>query len=391
MRALLIAADYPPPFVGGSLVYVHSLLAGFPEPMEVLTGPLAPGAVEPTPARHKALRSEWLVPSRAPGRAALARMYVYLVFWLLARRLRVRDDVVILSLGAVGNALLIPVCRFIGVRVIPIAYAEELTMPLKGRGIKNAVKRALLKAFYHRADGYVAVSQFTKGVLESLGADPCRVKIIWPPINAEKIQGGGEARTPGRRILSVGRLVRRKGFDVLVRAVGLLRDEFPDIRLWIVGDGGERPLLESIIAEMKLQDNVVLKGETADDELASLYRECDVFVLANVVLENGDCEGSPTVLIEASAYSKPVIAGKGTGADAMVSHGETGYLVDAAKPEAIAGPLAEILREGALSAAMGRAGRRKAMTFHTAERAGTRLHELIAEILSCSAGDRIAR
>ena len=381
MKALLIAADYPPPFVGGSVVYVHSLLAGFPEPMEILTGPLSAGTAEPTPPRHKALRSGCLVSSRAPGRSALAFMYGYLAFWLLIRRLRVRDDVVLLSLGAVGNALLIPVCRLIGVRVIPIAYAEELTMPLKGRGLKNAVKRALLKAFYRQADGYVAVSQFTKGVLQSLGADPGLVKIIWPPINAEKIQGGDEARAPGRRILSVGRLVRRKGFDVLIRAVDRLREEFPDVQLWIVGDGGERPVLESLVSAMNLQDNVVLRGEVSDEELALLYRECDVFALANVVLENGDCEGSPTVLIEASAYSKPVIAGEGTGADAMVSHGETGYLVDAAQPEAVAGPLAAILRDAELSSTLGKAGRRKAMTFHTSERAGMRLHDFLREVL----------
>jgi|CXWL01.1.fsa_nt_gi phosphatidylinositol alpha-1,6-mannosyltransferase len=381
MKVLLIAADYPPPFVGGSIVYVHSLLTGFPEPMEVLTGPLPPGETEPTPARHRALRSPWLVSSRAPSRLALAGMYAYLTVWLLVRKLRVRDDAVILSLGALGNALLIPVCRLIRVRAIPIAYAEELTMPLKGAGFKNALKRVLLKVFYRYAHGYVAVSQFTKDVLQSLGADPGRVKIIWPPFNAGKIKISEEARPPGHTILSVGRLVRRKGFDTLIRTVDRLREKLPDIRLCIVGDGGERSALESLVADMKLQKNVFLKGEASDEELAALYRQCDVFVLANIVMENGDCEGSPTVLIEASAYSKPVIAGDGTGADAMVSHGKTGYLVDANNLDALAGPLETLLRDPELSSKLGKAGRHKAMTNHTTERAGNRLHSLLTELL----------
>lgn len=306
-------------------------------------------------------------------------MYLYLPLRLLARRCRIKDDFTILSLGVVGNALLIPVCRLLGLRAVVFAYAEELTMPLKGAGLKNAFKRFLLINLYNKANAFVAVSQFTKNTLIAIGAEPKTIKIIWPPINTAKTRPGSPGgAVEGKRILSVGRMVRRKGFDKLIAAVNRLRIDMPQVRLWIVGDGSERHELESLVTRLGLQGHVSLKGEVSDEELASLYRDCEVFALANVILENGDCEGSPTVLIEASAYGKPVIAGDGTGADAMVRHGETGYLVDAANVDSLVRRLDELLRDPALAARMGMAGRRKAEQFHTPQHAGARLCDFLA-------------
>jgi len=155
------------------------------------------------------------------------------------------------------------------------------------------------------------------------------VKIIWPPINAEKIQGDDVARVPGRRVLSVGRLVRRKGFDTLISAVARLRAEFPDIRLWIVGDGSERPLLNRWCRALSLQEQSFIKGEVSGEELSS-FTGSAMCCLSHIVMENGDCEGSPTVLIEASAYSSRSIAGDGTGAERHGQSWEYRYLVDAA-------------------------------------------------------------
>lgn len=380
---LLVSPDFPPPLVGGSFVYIYNLVAHVPEEAEweILTAPRRPELTE-VDVPHRIVRNPNLVTSNDPARFALVRMYAYFV-WAALTAWR-RRPLVVVNSGLVGNALLILTLRLWRVPVVGVAYAEELTIPLGSRGVKNALKRRLLRLAYPRASGFVVVSEFTGDVLESIGVERERVQFVNVMIAPEKhIELGepGPARRAadhaGRLVLSSGRLFRRKGYDLLVDAMSDLVPDRPDLHLVVVGDGPERPNLEKHVAELGLGDHVTISGRVSDDALAELYSTCDVFVLANVMLPNGDTEGSPTVAVEAGAWGKPVVIGQAGGTASVVDHGVTGFIVDCADPVQLRDHLARLLDDADLRHRMGTEARRKVARDHDPVRNSRVFHEFV--------------
>jgi phosphatidylinositol alpha-1,6-mannosyltransferase len=304
-------------------------------------------------------------------------MYLYLTVWLMSRWFTKYYDTVILNAGLVGNSILIPIAQFIGLRAIGVAYAEELTMALSGEGLKKRIKRFLLLKCYRRADGFVSVCNFTKNVLISCGVNPERIEIIPPMIGDMKINEKEGPEQRGHEILSVGRLVKRKGFDLLIEAVKLLKEDIPDIHLTIVGKGDEKANLERLVDKCDLERYVSVIGQVSDEELSELYARCSVFVLAHIKMKNGDCEGAPTVFLEAGAYGKPVIGGVEGGADAVIDHGKTGYVIDPQDVPLLARHIKALLLNPDMASAMGMAGRRKIEEHHAPGKASERLYHYL--------------
>jgi phosphatidyl-myo-inositol dimannoside synthase len=148
----------------------------------------------------------------------------------------------------------------------------------------------------------------------------------------------------------VGRLVERKGHDTVLRALSLLKEQFPDLHYLIVGDGPYRTQLESITRSLQLTSRVIFFGKANPDDLPSLYRLGDLFVMiTRPVEEKGDVEGFGIVYLEAAASGLPVVASKSGGVKDSVKENETGLLVDAAdSPEAAAQAIARLFTDKAL-------------------------------------------
>ena len=114
----------------------------------------------------------------------------------------------------------------------------------------------------------------------------------------------------GRRVvLTVGALQKRKGQDMMIRALPAIRQRCPDVLYAIVGEGWERPYLESLVAELSVADLVQFRATPADDELIECYQQCDLFALPNRQV-GWDFEGFGIVLLEAQACGKPVVTGQ---------------------------------------------------------------------------------
>jgi glycosyltransferase involved in cell wall biosynthesis len=156
-------------------------------------------------------------------------------------------------------------------------------------------------------------------------------------------------------VLTVGRLIARKGHSYLVEAMALLRDR-PGVKLVIVGEGHERPNLEGLIAQLRLEDRVRLAGRIPGEELEHLYATCHLFVLPAIVDETGDTEMLGMVLLEAMRYRKPVIATSVGGTTDIVRDDETGILVPQRDPQALAGAIDRLLDEPERAELLGRAG-----------------------------------
>jgi phosphatidylinositol alpha-mannosyltransferase len=155
---------------------------------------------------------------------------------------------------------------------------------------------------------------------------------------------------PGRRLLFVGRLHRRKGFPVAVEAFRLLADRRPDIRLIVAGGGEERATADRL--QPPVRARVTFLGTVTHDELPRYHTACDLLIAPSL---GGESFGY--VLIEAMAAGLPVVASRIPGYDEVVHDGREGFLVPPGDPHAVAEAAAKVLDDPALARSMGNAGR----------------------------------
>jgi glycosyltransferase involved in cell wall biosynthesis len=160
------------------------------------------------------------------------------------------------------------------------------------------------------------------------------------------------------RILSVGRLVEKKGFPDLINACALLRDAGLAFRCAIYGEGPLEGELRALIDTLGLADAVTLPGACSQQELIPELQRADLFALASFVTDDGDRDGVPNVLVEAMACGLPVVSTTVAGIPELVKTGENGVLVPPRDVAELADALAKLLRDPAERARMARAARR---------------------------------
>ena len=246
------------------------------------------------------------------------------------------------------------------VKVILYTHGEELTTKSTSRFYgKNA-------GFYlDRADGIVTVSSYTKNtMIKMYGTPEKKIQLIsngvdldsCRPLSSDDAQPESVKDTDKALIFSVGRLIKRKGFDIAIEAMELVYREYPDVQLVIAGEGEKQNEMEARIKELNLGGVVRMAGRLSHEELMSLYQECDIFLMPNRELENGDTEGFGLVFLEANAFKKPVIGGNAGGAVDAIVHGETGLLVDGNSTRDVADAILGLLKNESLRQEMGEKG-----------------------------------
>jgi phosphatidylinositol alpha-1,6-mannosyltransferase len=163
----------------------------------------------------------------------------------------------------------------------------------------------------------------------------------------------------GKRILlTLARLVERKGQDKVIEALPLIKKEIPDVRYVICGRGNDEARLRRIVAEKGVEGEVVFAGFVPNEERGAFYDMCDVYVMpSREIPDKGDIEGFGITYLEANAFGKPVIGGMSGGVSEAVIDGVTGLLVDPCDVEAIAGSCIRLFRDSDLAGRLGRQGR----------------------------------
>jgi glycosyltransferase involved in cell wall biosynthesis len=187
-----------------------------------------------------------------------------------------------------------------------------------------------------------------------------KVRLIHHGVDLEGFRPAAHARVAAELplILSVGRLVEKKGFPDLLRACSLLKHRGYRFRCLIYGDGPLRAELAGMIAQLGLPEVVHLAGACAQRELVPVFQRADIFALAPFVTDDGDRDGVPNVLVEAMACGVPVVSTAVAGIPDLVEHGHNGLLVAPHDGDALAGALAALLDDAAWRARLGAAARR---------------------------------
>lgn len=207
---------------------------------------------------------------------------------------------------------------------------------------RETVNRELLRRIITHSSFCATVSQFNARYLrDEIGADAEKVRVLYNGIPLGRFPFCEGPREPGT-ILSVGRLIEKKGFIHLIRACGALVAQGRSIECEIVGEGPQKDELKAEIKRLGLKDTVRLVGAWPQERVALALARSSLFALPCVEAKDGNMDALPTVLLEAMAAGCPCVSTRLSGIPEIILDRHTGMLVPPGDPSALADALAEM-------------------------------------------------
>lgn len=282
---------------------------------------------------------------------------------------------VLAEYGTTG-VLVMDACRQLGLPLIVHFHGYDASV----RSVLEENAEAYREMF-RRAAAIIAVSDAMRRKLISLGAPPAHVHLIPCGIDCTVFDRSDPASAPPV-LLAVGRFIEKKAPHITIEAFSKAHRVMPEARLRMVGDG---PLLEGCRALAKtlgVADAVTFLGAQPHAVVQEEMRRARCFVQHSVEAVNGDCEGTPVAILEASASGLPVVATRHAGIPDVVVDGETGFLVDEWDTEAMAARMISLLREAQLARTLGQAARRRTQSRFSNQQSDGRLGAVIQSFLS---------
>lgn len=234
------------------------------------------------------------------------------------------------------------------------------------------------------ADRIVTISGFHRDYISDLcpRLDPGGISIVHCGIETGRfIRGGPRRNAKPFRVLSVGRLVEKKGHGHLIDACALLASRGVEFRCEIVGSGPLELELRNDIERHGLEEVVTLVGAMDQKEILSRYQSSDVFSLACVVARNGDRDGVPVSLMEAMACELPVVTTPVTGIPDLVEHEITGLMVEPGDATSLADALERLSDDRGLAADLGRRGREHVLNEFEISRSAAQMATFFREVI----------
>ena len=250
--------------------------------------------------------------------------------------------------------------RFFGIGFSFTAHANDIFAPKPFEISLHDLVRS--------ARAVVTVSEFGVHFLgEKFPEAAGKIRCVYNGIDLSRFERADLSATDPM-IVSIGRLIEKKGFGDLIEACQLLRARGVNFRCEIIGEGPLESALREQITSSGLSGVVILTGPLAQSEVVERLARATVFALPCVTETGGGMDNLPTVLMEAMASSLPVVSTRIGGVPEMVVEGSTGLLVAEHQPTALAEALARILADQALAKSLGEAGRQRAADLFSVEK-----------------------
>lgn len=361
MRLLFITQDFPPD-VGGIQTYsweVAHRLAARADHMTVMAPDRPDTASVDSAASFRVLR--------LPGRPDL--LPLSLLPALPARARRTQADVAVhAQWQTVGASVLARALLGRPRRIVCAAHGRELLFnPASAYPGLGATYDCLRRTLLHQVDAFLPVSHYTAGLLHEKGISPRRTHVVPNGTDPGRFRprDGAPLRerlglTDRTLLLTVGRLVRHKGIDTVLRALPTLAEDCPDVAHVIAGAGPDRSRLERIADRRGVRGRVRFVGEIDHDRLPLYYSAADLFVMP-AREDPPSVEGFGLVFLEANACGTPVIGTCTGGIPDAIREGETGLLVPPNAPDALAEAAVHVLTSPEVAERLGRQGRHRAV------------------------------
>lgn len=217
------------------------------------------------------------------------------------------------------------------------------------------------------AAGIVSNSSWHLNRIKNLGVNNKRTAVISYPADVLKFKPISTNLSTYKRklglsekdflVLAIGRLVYKKGFDYLIKAVASVAKKYPNIKLVIGGDGDLRKKLEDLSKKLKVSKKVLFVGNIARDEIIYYYNLADVMVAPSVVDKNGNVDGGPLVSLESMACGKPQIVTSILGVADVIKDNINGFVVPQKNVKALEEAIVRLIQAPALRRKMGKANR----------------------------------
>jgi colanic acid/amylovoran biosynthesis glycosyltransferase len=240
-------------------------------------------------------------------------------------------------------------------KVITTFYGWDCSSYLEKKG------RHIYRELFARGDLILCLSEEMKLRLIQLGCPQDKIKIHHLGIDTRKFNiTYNRQLTNGKvRLITVGRLVEKKGIEYGIRAFSHLANQYPDLEYYIIGDGPMRQEIEQLIYELDLFMRVHMLGSKNQDDIIKLLMQSDIFIAPSITAKSGDMEGTPTVLMEAQALALPVLSTLHSGIPEVVLDGQSGYLVPEKDVEALTRKIEYMVKNPELRRKMGLVGRKQ--------------------------------
>jgi len=216
-----------------------------------------------------------------------------------------------------GNIHAVDVADELDVALTTTAHAFEIFSD----GLTETTKRMC-----NFASRVLTISNYNQTYLRDVLNVTSPIDVVRASIRLEKFTPD-DTQTAQNRLLTVGRLVPKKGHMYAIDAVSSLVEKYPDIKYHVIGGGNEEKELRRRIESRGIESNVEFLGKVSDSRLKREFSEAAVFVLPSVIDETGDRDGIPVVLMEAMAMRIPCISTYVSGIPELITDSETGLLV----------------------------------------------------------------
>lgn len=323
-KSLLLTLEYPP-IIGGVSRYYQNLVTYLgAEQIEVISEGLL-GKRWP----------KWWAAIKKVATILKHKRYNYLLIGQ------------VLPLGYVGLLAKL----FFHQKYIVFAHGLDIRQPQNSWWKKNWLIIILKKS-----DKIIANSLFTKKELLKLGLAESKIEVIYPCINFKK-ELEPKIFNDKKIILSVGRLVERKGFDLVLKSLPEILKSFPEVQYIVIGGGPDEAHLKKIVQDLNLTKQVTFLGSVNEEDKNQWYRQANVFVMPCREIKQ-DVEGLGTVFLEAASYGLPIIVGNSGGASEAVINNQTGWLVDPTSSENLTTIIKRIFSDPKQAQEMGQQGKK---------------------------------
>lgn len=389
IKSLLITF-YFPPSVGGIEDYLANICVGKSDKIVVLAPKVKNSEKFDQHQNYKIYRYNFFY-SLIVKYPRLYRLFISLILFLfIIRGLKIikKENIDLIQCGSADLSLAVwYLSKLTRKPYLVYAYGKDVTVK-QNSFLSKIWKNKLISFALKRAETVVTISQFSKVKLTELGVKNSKITVINPCVNEGIFYPSQEEAIYIRKkynlenkkvLLSVGRLITRKGNDYVIKALPAILKQFPNTIYLIIGKGGEEGRLQYLVKKLALEKNVIFVGYVPDDQLNAYYNACDVFIMPSRELP-GDVEGFGIVFLEANACGKPVIGGKTGGIRDAIVDGETGLLVNPTDVKEIGDAVLKIFSDEKLARDLGSRGYNRVIDEFHSKRVAEKVNKVIHTI-----------
>jgi phosphatidylinositol alpha-1,6-mannosyltransferase len=360
MKSLFIINDFPP-ILGGQSNYYFNLCGAFPKGELTILAPRCQG-YQSFDQNHylPIIRRNYLI--QIPVVEKICKILLPFFYSLPIIK---REKITcihcghVLSTGVIGLVFK----KFLKIPYIVYTHSADILEYQKYGLIKK-----LLQSILKHAARVSCNSQFTFDKLLDLGVAKDKIKLIYPKTDLQRFDPSSvETASIVSRyhlaakkvILSINRLIERKGNDVMIKAMPDILKEIPNAIYVIGGSGYYEGKLKEIVKELDLEKAVIFVNNLSDEDVIKFYKVCEVFVMISRTIKEEDTEGFGVVFLEANACGKPVIGGRSGGIPEAVVDGYSGLLVDPLNVNEITRAVVRLCQEEQYAVLLGQQGKKR--------------------------------